>query len=130
MREHKIGAIADMVIAMEEVRSKGQRVSTRLEFFRSSRYERAMIDGEEFAGFPKLCNRNLRVDEAMYEYARMAMKELDFDGLGFEVVKAYGASMIGLLAKYRYQKRWTAGGAFSQNRRRRYTRVYRCLRQL
>jgi alpha-amylase len=40
-----------------------------------------MIEGEEFAGFPHLCHRNPRVYEAMFEYARLAIEELDFDGL-------------------------------------------------
>ncbi len=35
----------------------------------------------------------------------MAIEELDFDGLRFDFVKGYGAWMIGLLAKYRYQKK-------------------------
>ena len=34
-----------------------------------------------------------------------AIEELDFDGLRFDFVKGYGAWMIGLLAKYRYQKK-------------------------
>lgn len=41
----------------------------------------------------------------MFEYARLAIEELDFDGLRFDFVKGYGAWMIGLLAKYRYQKK-------------------------
>ena len=41
----------------------------------------------------------------MFEYARSAIEELDFDGLTFDFVKGYGAWMIGLLAKYRYQKK-------------------------
>ena len=45
------------------------------------------------------------VYEAMFEYARLAIEELDFDGLRFDFVKGFGAWMIGLLAKYRYQKK-------------------------
>jgi hypothetical protein len=56
-------------------------------------------------GFPHLCHRNPRVYEAMFEYSRMAIEELDFDGLRFDFVKGFGAWMIGLLAKYQYQKK-------------------------
>ena len=41
----------------------------------------------------------------MFEYARMAIEELDFDGFRFDFVKGFGAWMIGLLAKYQYQKK-------------------------
>jgi alpha-amylase len=41
----------------------------------------------------------------MFEYAWLAIEKLDFDGLRFDFVKGYGAWMIGLLAKYRYQKK-------------------------
>jgi len=37
--------------------------------------------------------------------SRMAIEELDFDGLRFDFVKGFGAWMIGLLAKYQYQKK-------------------------
>jgi hypothetical protein len=90
---------------MDEVHSKERKASTRLELLHPSRYEHAMIEGEDFAGVPHLCQRNPRVYEAMFEYARLAIEELDFDGLRFDFVKGYGAWMIGLLAKYRYQKK-------------------------
>ena len=123
MRQHKMGAIADMVInhnsgADEEETNPldGKKRWTKFNpksgkfprdwnCFHPSRYERTMIEGEKFAGFPHLCHRNPRVYEAMFEYARMAIEELDFDGLRFDFVKGFGAWMIGLLAKYQYQKK-------------------------
>ena len=41
----------------------------------------------------------------MYEYARIIIEDLDFDGFRFDFVKGFGAWMIGLLAKYEYQKK-------------------------
>jgi len=73
--------------------------------FHPSRYERIMIEGENFAEFPHLCHRNPRVYEAMFEYARLAIEELDFDGLRFDFVKGFGPWMVGVLAKYQYQKK-------------------------
>ena len=123
MRQHKMGAIADMVInhnsgADEEetnpldkqkrwtkFKPKSGKFPRDWNCFHPSRYERVMIEGEKFAGFPHLCHRNPRVYEAMFEYARMAIEELDFDGLRFDFVKGFGAWMIGLLAKYQYQKK-------------------------
>ena len=40
----------------------------------------------------------------MFEYARMLIEELGFDGFRFDFVKGFGAWMIGVLAKYRYVK--------------------------
>lgn len=123
MRKHKISAIADMVInhnsgADEEETNPldGQKRWTKFNpksgkfprdwnSFHPSRYEQVMIEGEKFAGFPHLCHRNPRVYEAMFEYARMVIEELDFDGFRFDFVKGFGSWMIGLLAKYRYQKK-------------------------
>jgi alpha-amylase len=123
MREHKMSAIADMVInhnsgADEEETNPldGKKRWTKFNpksgkfprdwnCFHPSRYERIMMEGEKFAGFPHLCHRNPRVYEAMFEYARMAIEDLDFDGLRFDFVKGFGAWMIGLLAKYQYQKK-------------------------
>jgi alpha-amylase len=123
MHEHNMGAIADMVINHnsgadeEEVNPlDGQKRWTKFNpksgkfprdwnCFHPSRYERVMVDGENFAGFPHLCHRNPRVYEAMYEYARMIIEDLDFDGFRFDFVKGFGSWMIGLLAKYQYQKK-------------------------
>lgn len=123
IHDHGMGAIADMVInhnsgADEEETNPldGQKRWTKFNpksgkftrdwnCFHPSRYERVMIGGENFAGFPHLCHRNPRVYEAMYEYARMVIEELDFDGFRFDFVKGFGAWMIGLLAKYQYQKK-------------------------
>jgi alpha-amylase len=122
LHEHKIGAYADMVINHnsgadeEEVNPiDGQKRWTKFNpksgkfprdwnCFHPSRYERVMIEGENFAGFPHLCHRNPRVYEAMFEYARMVIEELGFDGFRFDFAKGYGAWMIGLLAKYRYER--------------------------
>jgi alpha-amylase len=118
-----MGAIADMVInhnsgADEEETNpldgtkrwtkfnpKSGKFPRDWNCFHPSRYERVMMDGENFAGFPHLCHRNPRVYEAMYEYARMIIEDLDFDGFRFDFVKGFGAWMIGLLAKYQYQKK-------------------------
>jgi alpha-amylase len=72
--------------------------------FHPSRYERAMVEGENFAGFPHLCHRNPRVYTAMFDYSRMIIEDLGFEGFRFDFVKGFGAWMIGLIAKYRYQK--------------------------
>ena len=72
--------------------------------FHPSRYEQFMIDGENYAGFPHLCHRNPEVYKSLYEYARMLIEELGFDGFRFDFVKGFGAWMIGQLAKYRYVK--------------------------
>ncbi len=72
--------------------------------FHPCRYEQDMIEGENFGGFPHLCHRNPDVYKAMFDYARMLIEELDFDGFRFDYVKGYGAWMISMLAKYRYVK--------------------------
>ena len=72
--------------------------------FHPSRYERTMVEGEHFAGFPHLCHRNPQVYAAMFEYARMLIEELGFDGFRFDFVKGYGSWMISLLSKYQYEK--------------------------
>jgi hypothetical protein len=41
----------------------------------------------------------------MFEYARLAIENLDFDGLRFDFVKGFGAWMIELLAKYRTRRK-------------------------
>ena len=123
LRQHNMSAIADMVInhnsgADEEETNpldgqkrwtkfipKSARFARDWNCFHPSRYERTMIEGENFADFPHLCHRNPRVYTAMFEYARLLIEELDFDGLRFDFAKGYGAWMIGLLAKYQYQKK-------------------------
>jgi alpha-amylase len=40
----------------------------------------------------------------MFDYARMVIEELRFDGFRFDFAKGYGAWMIGGLAKYRYER--------------------------
>ena len=123
LHEHKMTAIADMVINHnsgadeEEVNPlDGKKRWTKFtpksgkfprdwNCFHPCRYEKVMIEGEQFGGYPHLCHRNPRVYEAMFEYARLAIEELDFDGMRFDFVKWFGAWMIGLLTKYQYQKR-------------------------
>ncbi len=78
--------------------------------FHPCRYEQNMIEGENFGGFPHLCHRNPDVYKAMFNYSRMLIEELGFDGFRFDYVKGYGAWMISLLAKYRYVKN---GGEFT-----------------
>jgi len=117
-----VGCYADMVINHcsgadeEEVNPlDGQKRWTKFEpksgrfprdwdCFHPNRYEREMIEGEAYAGFPHLCHRNPQVYAAMFDYARMMIEELGFDGFRFDFVKGYGAWMIGLLAKYKYEK--------------------------
>lgn len=120
---HGIGLYADMVINHnsgadeEEVNPldgekrwtkfnpKSGRFPRDWNCFHPSRYEQVMMPGEEnYAGFPHLCHRNPAVYTAMFEYARMLIEELGFDGFRFDFVKGFGAWMIGLLAKYRYVK--------------------------
>jgi alpha-amylase len=123
LHEHKMGAIADMVINHnsgadeEEVnpldgqkrwtkfKPKSGKFSRDWNCFHPSRYERVMIEGENYAEYPHLCHRNPSVYGAMYDYARLIIEELDFDGFRFDYVKGFGSWMIGLLAKYQYQKK-------------------------
>jgi alpha-amylase len=123
MHKHNMGAIADMVINHnsgadeEEVNPlDGQKRWTKFKpksgkfprdwnCFHPSRYERVMVEGENYAEFPHLCHRNPSVYGAMYDYARLIIEELDFDGFRFDYVKGFGSWMIGLLAKYQYQKK-------------------------
>ena len=72
--------------------------------FHPSRYEQFMVEGENYAGFPHLCHRNPLVYTAMFDYSRMLIEDLGFDGFRFDFVKGFGAWMIGILAKYRYVK--------------------------
>ena len=67
--------------------------------FHPSRYEQVMMEGENFAGFPHLCHRNPHVYAAMFDYARLLIEELGFDGFRFDFVKGFGAWMIGLLVE-------------------------------
>jgi alpha-amylase len=53
---------------------------------------------------PSLPSQPRGLQAAMFEYARMLIEELGFDGFRFDFVKGFGAWMIGLLAKYRYVK--------------------------
>ncbi len=121
-RACSIGCYADMVINHnsgadeEEVNSlDGQKRWTKFNpasgkfprdwnCFHPSRYEREMVEGENYAGFPHLCHRNPLVYAAMFEYARMLIEDVGFEGFRFDFVKGFGAWMIGLLAKYKYQK--------------------------
>lgn len=123
IHDNGMGAIADMVInhnsgADEEelnpldnqnhwtkFRPASGKFPRDWDCFHPSRFEKVMMEGEEFAGFPHLCHRNPRVYTAMYDYARMIIEDLDFDGFRFDFVKGYGAWMIGLLAKYAYKKK-------------------------
>lgn len=72
--------------------------------FHPSRFEQVMIEGENFAGFPHLCHRNPDVYRAMFDYARMLIEELGFDGFRFDFAKGFGSWIIGVLSKYRYVK--------------------------
>jgi alpha-amylase len=123
LREHKMGALADMVLGhnsgadSQEVnpldkqnrwtkfQPKSGKFPRDWNCFHPCRYERRIVEGEQYADFPHLCHRNPRVYEAMFEYARLCIEELNFDGFRFDFVKGYGAWMIGLLAKYQYLKR-------------------------
>ena len=83
---------------------KSEKFARDWNCFHPSRYERTMVEGENFAGFPHLCHRNPHVYAAMFAYARMLIEELGFDGFRFDFVKGYGSWMISLLSKYRYEK--------------------------
>jgi alpha-amylase len=120
--EHGVGLYADMVINHnsgadeEEVNPlDGQKRWTKFNpksgrfprdwnCFHPSRYEQVMIEGENFGGFPHLCHRNPVVYTEMFNYARMLIEELGFDGFRFDFAKGFGAWIIGILAKYRYVK--------------------------
>jgi alpha-amylase len=120
--EHGVGLYADMVISHnsgadeEEVNPlDGQKRWTKFNpksgrfprdwnCFHPSRYERVMMEGENFGGFPHLCHRNPLVYTELFNYARLQIEELGFDGFRFDYAKGYGAWMIGVLSKYRYVK--------------------------
>jgi alpha-amylase len=72
--------------------------------FHPSRYEQVMVEGEHFADFPHLCHRNPHVYTEVFNYSRMIIEELGFDGFRFDFAKGFGAWMIGVLSKYRYVK--------------------------
>jgi alpha-amylase len=121
-KANSIGCYADMVINHnsgadeEEINPlDGQKRWTKFspasgrfprdwDCFHPSRFERVMVEGENFAGFPHLCHRNPLVYAAMFDYARMLIEELGFEGFRFDFVKGYGSWMISLLSKYRYEK--------------------------
>ena len=121
-KQHSVGCYADMVINHnsgadeEEVNPlDGEKRWTKFKpasgkflrdwnSFHPSRFERTMVEGENFAGFPHLCHRNPAVYTAMFDYARMLIEEIGFDGFRFDFVKGYGSWMISLLSKYRYEK--------------------------
>ena len=119
---HGIGLYADMVINHnsgadeEEVNPldgekrwtkfspKSGRFLRDWNCFHPSRYEQVMVEGEHFADFPHLCHRNPHVYTELFNYSRMIIEELGFDGFRFDFAKGYGAWMIGVLSKYRYVK--------------------------
>ena len=121
-KRHSVGCYADMVINHnsgadeEEINPldgekrwtkftpKSGRFPRDWDCFHPSRFERTMVEGENFAGFPHLCHRNPLVYTAMFDYARMLIEEIGFDGFRFDFVKGYGSWMISLLSKYRYEK--------------------------
>ncbi len=72
--------------------------------FYPSRFERTMLEGENYGGFPQLCHTNPAVYTAMFDYARMLIEELSFDGFRFDFAKGYASWMISLLSKYRYER--------------------------
>jgi alpha-amylase len=120
--EHNVGLYADMVINHnsgadeEEVNPlDGQKRWTKFNpksgkfprdwnSFHPSRFEQVMVEGENYAGFPHLCHRNPDVYRAMFDYARMLIEELGFDGFRFDFAKGFGSWMISVLSKYRYVK--------------------------
>jgi alpha-amylase len=120
--EHGLSLYADMVINHnsgadeEEVNPlDGQKRWTKFNpksgkfprdwnSFHPSRFEQVMVEGENYAGFPHLCHRNPDVYRAMFDYARLMIEELGFDGFRFDFAKGFGAWMIGVLSKYRYVK--------------------------
>jgi len=121
-KAHSIGCYADMVINHnsgadeEEINPldgetrwtkftpKSGKFARDWNSFHPSRFEREMVEGENFAGFPHLCHRNPTVYSAMFDYARMLIEELDFAGFRFDFVKGYGSWMITLLSNYRFEK--------------------------
>ena len=121
-RSNSVGCYADMVINHnsgadeEEVNPlDGQKRWTKFnpksgkfprdwDCFHPSRYERDIVEGENYAGFPHLCHRNSLVYAAMFDFARLVIEDLGFEGFRFDFVKGFGAWMINLLAKYKYKK--------------------------
>jgi len=120
--KHSLGLYADMVINHnsgadeEEVnpldgekrwtkfRPKSGKFPRDWNSFHPSRFEQVMIEGENYAGYPHLCHRNPDVYKAMFDYARLLIEELGFDGFRFDFAKGFGAWIIGVLSKYRYVK--------------------------
>jgi alpha-amylase len=120
--EHNVGLYADMVINHNSGADEqeinpldGQKRWTRFNpksgkfprdwnSFHPSRFEQVMVEGENFADFPHLCHRNPDVYRAIFDYARMLIEELGFDGFRFDFAKGFGSWMVSVLAKYRYVK--------------------------
>jgi len=72
--------------------------------FYPSRFARTTNEGESYGGYPHLCHSNSAVYTAMFDYARMLVEELGFDGFRFDFAKGYASWMISLLSKYRYER--------------------------
>ncbi len=84
--------------------------------FHPSRYEQVMIEGENFGGFPHLCHRNPLVYTEMFNYARLLIEELGFDGFRFDFAKGFGAWMIGMLVQVPLRQRWRRVHALRRRR--------------
>src|SRR6266481_4382270 len=67
--------------------------------FHPSRYE--TWDGATFGDMPDLCHRAPMVYTELISYARWLLEEIGFDGFRYDMVKGYGAWMIGSIKPMR-----------------------------
>jgi alpha-amylase len=62
-------------------------------------------DGYQRSGdMPDLCHRNPRVYGELMEYARWLVEEVGIDGFRYDMVKGYGAWVVGAIQEYRYRR--------------------------
>lgn len=67
-------------------------------------------DGYDTVGeMPDLCHRNPRVYREVLEWARWLVEDVGFDGFRYDMVKGYGAWVVGAMQEYRYR---AAGAAY------------------
>ncbi|HTN53563.1 MAG TPA: alpha-amylase domain-containing protein [Anaeromyxobacter sp.] len=61
-------------------------------------------DGYPLAnGMPDLCHRNPRVYQELLAWARWLIEDVGFDGFRYDMVKGYGAWVVGAIQEYRYR---------------------------
>lgn len=70
--------------------------------FHPSPYE--TFSDRAFGEFPDLCHRNPEVYIGLWQYARMLIEEVGFDGFRYDFVLGYGGWLVRALQETRYQR--------------------------